>query len=277
MCPKDTALFWLSQGIASVPLCYRSKRPLVQWTPYKTQLPTEVQISLWYDDNRPKNIALVTGWCGICVLDFDSVENWAAWYILQLEYQPEILDTYRVSSNRGVHVYYYLSEPAKLNSIQGALYEIKCSGKLVTTPPSVHESGRVYTSLDDPTNIKVVSPEQILNYSPLYLAPVVYPLAKQSKYAPTIQHNNSESIIEQVKNGLSILEFVPTAKPLDGEGRYYRGDCPIHGRHNNFWIDKKSNVGGCYAGCGTFDVISLWAKLNNITNSESVQELRRLL
>jgi len=240
-------------------------------------LPSKAQIDLWYDDNPLKNLALICGWNGLLVLDFDSVEAYACFMCWHLERDREILDTYRVSSNRGVHVYYYLSEPAKLNSIQGALYEIKCSGKLVTTPPSVHESGRVYTSLDDPTNIKVVTPEQILNYSPLYLAPVVYPLAKQSKYAPTTQHNNGESIIELVKNGLSILEFVPTAQPLDGEQRYWRGDCPIHGRHNNFWVDKKSNVGGCYAGCGTFDVISLWAKLNNITNSESVQELRRLL
>lgn len=273
---KDTALFWLDSGIATVPLLYKSKLPLVKWGDYKTRLPSLSEIDMWYDDGRLKNLALVTGWCNVCVLDFDSPENWASWLILQMEYQPQILDTYRVMSNRGIHVYYYLSEPCKLDSLQGALFEVKANGRLVTTPPSVHESGKQYSSKDDPSNIRVVTPEQILNYSPLHFAPVVYPLSR-SKYAPTTQHNNGESIIEQVKNGLSILEFVPTAKPLDSEQRYWRGDCPIHGRHNNFWIDKTSNVGGCYAGCGTFDVISLWAKLNNITNSDAIKELKRLL
>lgn len=275
MSPKDTALFWLNQGVATVPLCYRSKKPLVQWTPYKTQLPTEAQIALWYDDNRPKNIALVSGWCGLTILDFDSVESWAMWHVLKLEHQPEILDTYRVSSNRGVHVYYYLSEPAKLNSIQSALYEVKCAGKLVTTPPSVHESGRVYTSKDDPNNIKRVTPEQILNYSPLYLAPVVYPL-RRSKFAPQVDYGSNDLLPEILK--IPILQFFDGAEKMDD--RFYRTHCPFHGHKNNFWIDTQLNICGCYAGCiskPSYDVVDFFQQLQNIDKKSAIQELKRLL
>jgi hypothetical protein len=294
MCPKDTALFWLSQGVASVPLCYRSKAPagksLIKsglwqikegeikghWTPLKTKLPTEKMIDIWFEDTRPYNLALVTGWSNICVLDFDAPESWACWYVWQLEYQPEILDSYRVQSSRGIHAYYYLSEPAKLNSIQGALYEIKTGGKLVTTPPSVHESGRVYTSLDDPNNIKRVTPEQILNYSPLYLAPVVYPLAKRSKFAPQVDYGSNDLLPEILK--IPLLQFFDGAEKMDD--RFYRTHCPFHGHKNNFWIDTQLNICGCYAGCigkPSYDVIAFYSQLNDISNSDAIKELKRLL
>jgi hypothetical protein len=275
MSPKDAALFWLDQGIASVPLCYRSKKPLVQWTPYRTQLPTEAVIDLWYGDGRLKNIALITGWQNLVIIEFDVPENYAAWYIHNLTFNRDILDTYRVSSNRGIHVYYFLTEPVKLDSIQAALFEVKSSGKLVTTPPSVHESGRVYTSLDDPTNIKVVSPEDILNYSPLHFAPVVYPIGWGSKYAPT--YNSSTDLLPEILK-IPILRFFDYFEKTDD--RFYKTHCPFHGHKNNFWIDTQLNICGCFAGCigkPSLDVIDFYARLQNIDKKLAIQELKRLL
>lgn len=274
MLPKDAALFWLSQGVATVPLCYRSKKPLVPWTPYRTQLPTEAAIDLWYDDGRLKNIALVTGWQNLIVVEFDVPENYAIWYIYNFTFNRDILDTYRVSSNRGIHVYYYLTQPAKLDSIQAALFEIKSGGKLCTTPPSVHESGRQYTSLDDPTNIKVVNPEQILNYSPLHFEPVVYPLAR-SKYAPTV--NSANDLLPEILK-ISLLRFFSYAEKVDD--RFYRTHCPFHGHKDNFWIDTQLNICGCFAGCigkPSLDVLDFYSKLQDIDKKLAIQELKRLL
>ena len=275
MTPKQTALFWLDAGIATVPLCYRSKKPLIPWTEFKSKLPTAGQIEQWYI--APRNIALVCGWQNLIVLDFDAPECYAAWYCLMLEHNEKMTNTYRVMSNRGIHVYYYLSEPIRLGSIQNALFEVKSSGRLCTTPPSIHESGKPYTSLDNPENIRTVKPEWILNYSPVQFQPIAAPILKRSRYAPTILNDSQIGIVEQIKSQIKIKSLFGIFDVLDNEGRYLRTHCPLHGHKNNFWIDTKSNMGGCYAGCGTFDIIGLFAKMNNLSMSEAVLELRRML
>ena len=273
----DASLFWLDQGIATVPLVYRSKKPLVPWTPYRTHLPSVEQVKLWYGDGSPRNLALVTGWMNICVLDFDTPENYACWFVWQLEFQPEILNTYRVLSNRGVHVYYYLSEPAKMATLAGALFEVKCSGRLVTAPPSIHESGCAYTPLNDPANIRVVRPEEILNYSPIVFDPLVFPLQRRSKYAPADTFTN-ENPIEAIKERVSLLSFFPAAQKIDE--RFYRYDCPFHGHKNNFWIDTQLNICGCFAGCigrPSLDVLDFYSRLNECDTRQSIKELSYLL
>ena len=272
MTPLDTSLFWLGQGIATVPLVYRSKKPLVPWTPFKTHLPSTEQIKLWYEDCKSRNLALVTGWCNICVLDFDTPESYSAFYVWHLIHNPAILNTYRVLSNRGIHVYYYLSEPVKLATLPGALFEIKSSGCLVTAPPSIHESGRAYTPLNDPTNIRVVTPEQILNYSPVVLEPLIFPLQRRSKYAPAEVFTDNP--IEAIKAGVPILSFFPNAQKIDE--RFYRCDCPFHGHKSNFWIDTQLNICGCFAGCigrPSLDVLDFYARLNEFNIKQSIKEL----
>ena len=292
---KQTALFWLDAGIATVPLCYRSKFPAGQsliksglwqlkegevkghWTPLKTKLPTKSQIEVWFEDGRYYNLALVTGWQNILVLDFDAPELYAAFYCWHLEHNPKILETYRVMSNRGVHIYYYLSEPVKLNTIQHSLFEVKANGKMATTPPSVHESGKPYTSLDNPENIRIVKPDEILNYSPVHFEPLVYPTLKRSRYAPTILNDND--VIPAILQ-IPILSFFNHAIPVDAEKRFYRTDCPFHGHKSNFWIDTKLNICGCFAGCigrPSLDAIDFFTKLKDVSKRDAIIELRRML
>lgn len=273
---KETALFWLDSGVSSVPLGYRSKVPLVKWTEFKTRLPSKAQIDLWYDDNPLKNLALICGWNGLIVLDFDRLDSYVAWHIYQLECNRKILETYRVMSNRGVHVYYWLAEPVRLTTIQHALFEVKSSGRLCTTPPSIHESGKPYRSSDNPANIKTVKPDEILNYSPLALHPVEVVWPTRSRFAPT-SLNNESSLISQIKERIRMLDFFPNARRLDNEGRFYLANCPFHQHRDNFWIDAKSGRGGCYAGCGNFDVISLFGKMNGISDKEAILLLSREL
>jgi hypothetical protein len=269
MTPIDTARFWLSQGVASVPLHFMSKVPAVKWTEFKSRLPNENLINLWYQE--PRNIALVTGWQRLLALEFDVPEKFSAWYVWHLIHNPAILNTYRVLSNRGIHYYFYLKEDVKLVSIQHSLFEIKSGGKLITIPPSVHSSGKLYHSLDDPSNIRVVSIEEILNYSSITLTPRPF-LPTRSKYAPAnIPTNNP---IEAIKAGVSILSFFPVAQKIDD--RFYRCDCPFHGHKNNFWIDTQLNICGCFAGCigwPSLDVIDFYARLNEFDIKQAVKEL----
>lgn len=267
----DTARFWLSQGVASVPLHFMSKVPAVKWTPYKSQLPTETIINLWYQE--PRNIALVCGWMNLCVLDFDTPENYSCWFCWQLEHNREILNTYRTSTSRGVHVFFYLKEDVKITSIQHSLFEVKTGGKLVTIPPSVHSSGKPYHSLDDPQNVQVVSIEQVLNYSPVVFEPLVFPL-RRSKYAPAEVFTDNP--IEAIKSGVSLLSFFPNARKIDE--RYFITDCPFHGHKSNFWIDVQLNICGCYAFCvPVMNVVQLFMRLNDCDIKQAIKELSYLV
>lgn len=273
MTPRDTALFWLDQGVATVPLVSRSKKPVVKWTPFKERLPTVDLINSWYQE--PHNIALVCGWQNLTIIEFDLPESFAMWYTWQLEHCPNVLDTYRVMSSRGLHYYYYLREPVKLTSIKDAPFEIKGAGRLCTTPPSVHESGHIYTGLDDPANIKVVKPEQILNYSPYYPRFIFIP---RPKYAPCSDTVLLESPIEVIKQNVSILSFFPAARKLDN--RFYLANCPLHGHKSNFWIDTQLQLCGCYTGCNcgkAMDVIKLFSLMHDCDIRTAIIELERML
>lgn len=271
----EAAKFWLDQGVAPIPLVFQSKKPVVEWTKFKSVLPSERLVEEWFSWRW--NIALVTGWQNLCILDFDNPESYAIFFVWSFEHRPGILNTYREQSSRGIHLFYYLREPVKLVSFKNALFEVKTAGKLVTTAPSVHESGRVYTALDDPTNIRVVRPEEILNYSPVVFHHPQKPKEiYASQFAPAA-HTGQVSCIGEIKARIKILSFFPHAKQVDHEGRYWRTNCPFHGRKDNFWIDNVMGVCGCFAGCGHFDVIDLWAKLNNLSNGEAIQDLEKLL
>lgn len=259
-----TALFWLNQGIATIPLYPRSKIPAIAWGQYREHLPSEDMAKEWF--SQPRNLALVTGWSHLCVLDFDSPESYAAFFVWHLEHDASILDTYRVQSNRGIHLYYYLDCPIPAHSLSGAPFEIKTAGRLVTAAPSIHQSGHKYTALDDPTNIRTVHPRQFLTYSPVtFQQPHVC-------LTPSLLNPEYENL-DEIKQSISILKFFDA--PRKKSERFFIADCPFHGHKNNFWIDVQNNTGGCYAGCGNFNVISLYARLNKISNGEAIKILRR--
>lgn len=293
----DAAKFWLEVGVASVPLYPRSKIPagcaLIRsglsierdgeikgtWTPLKTHLPNEQMINLWFQDGRSYNLAVVTGWSGLVVIDFDSIDEYAAWLCWQLMHNSKITETFKVSSSRGVHLYYFLSNPTekvisanlpenKKLGLSAAGYEVKYGGKLVTTAPSIHPSGKEYKILNDKI-LTIKSIQDVLTYSPVVLhAPTVW--LPRSKFAPVDLPANS---VEAIKESVSLLSFFPTAHKLDDH--HYLADCPLHGHQANFWIDTQLGRCGCFTGCMQGDVIELYARLNNLDNAQAIRELAR--
>jgi hypothetical protein len=253
MTPLDAALYWQARGISTVPLYWRSKVPVSRaliragyqkddgsatWLPLREQLPTETQIAAWFEDGRAYNLALITT-PHLVVVDFDRPLDYARWVCWQMDHNPGVVDTYCVTTSRGIHLYYRVAaefEPIKALEP----FEVKSHGKLVTIPPSVHSNGAVYRGVGSPDKIITAGCiEELLTFVPVkFERPVC-----QDDGPWSIEHNWPEERV-------NLLELFPNAKRRSD--RYYQTDCPIHGHKNNFWLDLELNICGCWSGCGTF-------------------------
>jgi hypothetical protein len=254
----DTALYWQQQSISTIPLCYRSKYPAgkaliasgfvgadgrATWLPLKEQLPTEQQIRQWFSNGQRYNLALITT-DNLVVLDFDTVEDFALWHCWQQEHNPVVLDTYIVTSSRGLHLYYWIQEPFEPIAGQHLPYEIKSHGKLITIPPSVHKVGVPYKGIGHPNGILSVERiEDILTFSPL--------LIKRRQITRPEPDPWAIKSDKQTKKKFDLSIF-PEIRPSGDDGRYFLTHCPFHKHRWNFWLDTQLEIAGCYAGCGQF-------------------------
>jgi hypothetical protein len=260
MTPLETCLYWKSHSISTVPLYFRSKVPhkeaLIQsgfiksdgkatWLPLKEQPASTEQIKAWCQYKI--NLALVTT-DKLIVLDFDDMQDYAYWHLVQAEHNPDILNTYRVLTARGLHLYYWIVEP--FPAVRGGQYEVKSHGAMVNIPPSTHPSGKLYRPLGHPDDIKsMVSIEETLTF-----CPVKYErsLLASCPWKPIITENGTYQRV-------NLLDLFPDAKPTKDEG-YYLANCPFHGHKKNFMLNVPDGIGYCYAGCGTF----LASELSNL-------------
>jgi len=290
MTPLDTALQWQQEGISTIPIRYRSKRPLFAWKKYQTQLPTETEIKEWFK-SRFVNVAVITGFKGLSIIDFDNQaiwELWQSWINLKM---PELLrKTYRVGTRRGQHVYLFLENPPdKTLSIKddqnNTLIDIKAAGGYCLAPNSIHPSGHQYAGFNKPSGIMTVeSLECVLPKSLLEKA------LKEVEIPCMVGGNNAkidpwqitpdmqiENPIQWIKQNRSILEFFPNAQP-SGANRWYTVLCPFHNDNQaSGWLDVRRNRFGCQAGCvgSGIDLIDFYALLKNISRKESVRELAK--
>ena len=103
-----TAEHWLNDGIACIPVAYRDKRPAVaSWREFQTRLPTLAEIRQWFQ-SRLTNMAIVTGWRGLVVLDFDQRPLYELWRDWSREAAPNARFSHTVQTSRGVHVYFFI-------------------------------------------------------------------------------------------------------------------------------------------------------------------------
>jgi len=141
----DTARQWLDLGIATMPILARDKRPaLPTWRRYQSVLPTIAELRTWFGSDR-YNLAVITGWQGLVVLDFDNRDVYARWLLTHRA------ETYQVVTQRGVHLYFYCQEPVECTRGDG--WDVKAAGGYVLAPPSIHPSGHIYTAIGSPLEI----------------------------------------------------------------------------------------------------------------------------
>jgi len=273
----EIALSWLSQGIAPIPCHYRSKLPRIAWEKYKDELPSKIQVAAWFASEHV-NLAVVCGWQGLTVIDFDSFdayELWLAWYAETVTptAQAPIFDrTKRVVTGRGVHVFLFVDEPVMSSHVQNVV-DIKATG-YVTTVPSIHPSGKRYVSngesIERVASLSGIVPDEWLQHS----------TGTQYQATPILSNNPlsridqlQASLVATIKQRIKITELISGTPTRDG---WQVTRCPFHADSKpSFWIDTRRGVCGCHAGCTPkpLDVINLYARLNGLSNSDAITSL----
>ena len=269
----EAAITWVKRGYSVIPIGYYSKKPILKsWDPYKTRLPTDVELREWFP-TQLRNIGLITG-NGLTVIDFDVNEVFQFWYSLF----P--ISTYMTKTRRGIHVYLHTEQPAK--NYHSDLLDIKAERGYVLIPPSVHPSGFQYQVFMDQPILKVEKLEDVL---PIEFLPepkkLTIPMLETVSDDPWAIADQAErfemGVIESIRKQVSLLSILRGAEKSSSDGRWYRSYCPFHEDHNpSFWIDTQRGMCGCRkCNIKEMDVINLFARLHQISNQEAIIELQK--
>ena len=129
-----------------IPLQPRGKKAAIKrWTPYQTERASADQITRWWTANPEANIGLICGAISdLFVMDVDDEDALPA-----LKDAGFPLDTMRVRTSKGLHFYYKYpgyNIPTVKQCLPGI--DVRGDGGYVAAPPSEHESGHIYATVD---------------------------------------------------------------------------------------------------------------------------------
>jgi len=298
----ETAIKWKSNGISTIPIQFRDKKPISRllpdgkWESYKSTLPTDTELTRWFSSSL-RNIGLVVGWNHLLVVDFDNLDSykkWLLWCARKGGIAEEVSSrSYLVYTSRGVHVYVYTSNTELNRKLPGI--DIKAQGGYVLIPPSIHPSGFVYSSPNEKAPIMRINelsdiiPGELLldetnntEYQNVALGNVLKSVSRSRVDDPwasaTDVPDPSIDLIQQIRSRHTILDYFPDAKPrrTSRDGRWLIARCPFHDDKNpSFWIDTVRGLCGCFGGCTpkALDVINLHARLHGVSLKEAVRDL----
>lgn len=277
-----------NHGFSVVPMEYRSKKPLVKWSQYQQERPSENLVRSWF--TQLCNLGIVTGFNGLTVIDFDDFAEYTRWlaWIARLSAYPLIRSAFAVRSRRGVHVYFRTLQPERNRHV--GKVDIKGRYGLVTGPGSVHESGAVYTPLTPfyiPTIealSDVLPPQLLLSAQPPSLVLVVEvpsppPAASGDPWdAAALDVVPGADLVTQIRKKWRIEQFFKMSLVKTG-AHFYVTQCPFHDDEKpSFWIDAEHQVCGCFA-CNfpkPLDVINLYGMLYGLNNRDSVLAMAKM-
>lgn len=286
----ETAEYWRSLGIGVLPIQYRSKRPdatalrqagfehngAAHWQPLQCELPSEWTLRLWFSGPQ-RNIAVITGWQGLVVIDFDqrdAYEAWLQWASSANEIAATVATvTYRVYTRRGVHVYVSIEEIVPAYHV-GAI-DIKAAGGYVLAPPSIHPSGARYS---EPAEYRpVCRAPKLSNVFPLTPPPPHHTELTRPVDDPWSWHEHAASVsIGMIRDRVKLLDLFPDAHCTSGDQRWWMARCPWHQDDNpSLWIDATRGICGCLAGCTDkpLDVINVYQRLHNMSQRDAIHAL----
>ena len=269
----EAALVWHNLGIATIPILAGDKRPALEsWKRYQVELPPLRKLKMWFSSGR-YNLAVITGWRGLVVIDFDDLAKCYEWGVMLDDHGASLINsTYQVKTSRGYHFYFFSREETACTPSDG--FDIKAAGGYVLAPPSVHPSGHIYHSENKSEDIKQIDSIWDLVEEPekpefLSVSKTVDPFDKAMR-----DNGNGGKSIDEIKaqhTPASILGMVSSRRR-----QVIR--CPIPGH-----ADKKESFalypdGRFYCfGCGARgDVIDLFALLHGLDLAEAISELSKL-
>lgn len=282
-----TAQKWHDEGIATIPIGYRAKRPDFTalkrvgsvdhngrsiWETYQKQLPTMVELKEWFSTSL-RNIAIVTGWQNLVILDIDNIALYGVWEMWASHTRRELTQTYRVKTSRGIHLYYYMQNPPE-TGLKWPGIDVKAAGGYCLIDPSIHPSGAKYAAIENEIltveNVESILPSELIKALPERIqAPTPCMVVNEGPFA--IRDDKPSSF---VKSSRQILDFFPG---VTVRGRFVSVKCVLHeDKHASGWIDTERNRYGCLS-CvnGSMDVIDFYAKLNGIDSKDAIRELAR--
>lgn len=154
----DWAKYYVNERHWSViPLKYGGKEPAIisSWRTYCERLPTNTELDYWFGGSSNYNIGVVTGEISnLIVIDIDDSDT--ARQILKhlSNYDRRYMYTPIVQTSSGVHIYYQpFNNRIRTHSFElnGRVHHVKAYNSYVVAPPSVHESGVIYSMItEDP-------------------------------------------------------------------------------------------------------------------------------
>jgi Bifunctional DNA primase/polymerase, N-terminal len=143
----DEALRLLGKGWSVVPQIPGEKKPRVRWKPYQERLPTEEELTRWFEQWPDAGLALVLGpVSGVFVIDVDGEEAHDA-LVKRLGKEPVAPKALSGSGKpHRYHLYFRCPDVptrAKQTPWHPSL-EFRGQGGIVVIPPSLHKSGNRY-------------------------------------------------------------------------------------------------------------------------------------
>jgi len=141
------AKYYLSRQWSVLPLRPREKRPLIQWEPLQTVLPSAADIDMWFERWPDANIGIVTGEISnLVVLDIDPNHGGdASLERLEQRFAPLPATIEAATGGGGRHLYF--AHPGGLIRNRAGIaqgIDLRSDGGYVVAPPSIHPSGKRY-------------------------------------------------------------------------------------------------------------------------------------
>lgn len=145
------ALQYLTLGWQPVAAPLKGKQPTRSWKRYQTERVAEREVREMFV--RPQNVFIITGSVSqLIVLDCDDGVAQAYW---RERLGPILDETTCVPTSRGHHYYFRIPKGVRVKGRgnhqggESGEWDLRAEGGGVIAPPSVHESGRVYSWAPD--------------------------------------------------------------------------------------------------------------------------------
>lgn len=172
--PLAVAQSLAAQGLQVLPARYQDKAPIVKWRNFQ-DVRSDSMLSQWFGSTGQRNYWIMTGrMSNVVVIDCDNAaaEEW--W----LERIPNLRETATVETRKGHHYWFRLPEDwpqdktvaswsvhppkGKENDPTIPSFDVRADDTGVIAPPSVHESGHIYT-WSVPLADALVAPPELLD------------------------------------------------------------------------------------------------------------------